>query len=74
MTLSIQYIITGIALGLALCYAFYRIYKVGKQMDDPCYGCKGCTLKQHHQRGDEPEVPGICYKKNEKSIVIEKKK
>ena len=63
-----QTIITSVILALAVGYAAYRVRIAFKSANDPCYGCKGCTLKKQvtaharkggQKKGQNPE----CYHK-----------
>ena len=63
MQTIIALIITACAVG----YAAARIVKTIKQQNNPCYGCKGCELREQirknqaakRQKQDKPD----CFKK-----------
>lgn len=40
-----QGIITAIVVCAAVVYTVWRIYLTVCRVNDPCYGCKGCTLR-----------------------------
>lgn len=60
----IQYAIIAVVVALSIAYASYRLHQVIKGANDPCYGCKGCALReqmrhQHIKKGRKCE----CYEK-----------
>jgi hypothetical protein len=62
-----QTIIVLIIIACAVGYATLRIYKTIKQHNSPCYGCKGCELREQirknqaakRQKQDKPD----CFNK-----------
>ena len=47
--MNIQYLIVTVILAIAVGYAAWRIYRVFRMANDPCYGCEGCELKELHK-------------------------
>ena len=56
-----QEIAVVIALLAALCYGGWRIYRVFRSPEDPCYGCAGCPLKAQKQAQTVPWMSGLVY-------------
>ena len=46
----------------AVCYAGYRTYIAIRRSNDPCYGCKGCALKDP-KRQQMKKNGCCCHKK-----------
>jgi len=59
-----QYIIIGVTVLAALAYIVWRIRKLLKEMSSPCYGCKGCALREQMMKNkmQKREKPA-CYDK-----------
>ena len=44
--MTVQYIITAAIIATAIGYAAYKIYETVSNANNPCGGCKGCSMGQ----------------------------
>ena len=44
--MTAQYIIIAAIIAIAIGYAAYKIYEAISNADNPCGGCKGCSMGQ----------------------------
>lgn len=44
--MTVQYLLIGIVLVVAVSYGAWRIWQALKTANDPCAGCPGCNLKR----------------------------
>ena len=51
--MTIQYIIITIIIAIAISYVAYKIYNTVTDSNNPCGGCKGCSMNQQ-QADNEP--------------------
>ena len=59
--MTLQYIIIGVILLLALLYAGRRLYLSIKHSGDKCYGCAGCELHDRILKQQGKEKKPECY-------------
>ena len=65
----IQHLIIFIVLALSLCYAGYRIYIALKSANNPCYGCKGCSIRKELEKNRKsPAKKSRCDIKSKEKI------
>lgn len=48
--MSWQYVVVGVIVFVAIAYAVYVIWEGLSQRNNPCRGCKGCSLQQQMKR------------------------
>ncbi|MBQ1854789.1 MAG: FeoB-associated Cys-rich membrane protein [Prevotella sp.] len=59
-----QTAIITVVLVLSVAYAAYRLHQAIKGANDPCYGCKGCALRQQmRQKQLENGEKHPCFEK-----------
>jgi len=50
-----QYIIIAAIIAIAIGYAAYKIYEAISNADNPCGGCKGCSMGQQQPENGLPD-------------------
>jgi hypothetical protein len=59
-----QIAIIIIVVALSIAYAVYRLHQAIQGANDPCYGCKGCALReQMRQKQHKKQEKPSCYQK-----------
>ena len=53
--MTIQYIIITIIIAIAISYVAYKIYGTVTDSNNPCGGCKGCSMNQQLPENDLPD-------------------
>ena len=53
--MTIQYIIITIIIATAIGYAAYKIYETVSNANNPCGGCKGCSMGQQQPENGLPD-------------------
>jgi len=62
--MTIQYIIIAAILAIAIGYSAYKIYETISNRNNPCGGCKGCSMGQEQaESGDLNKKRGTCEHK-----------
>ena len=53
--MTVQYIIIAAIIAIAIGYAAYKIYEAISNADNPCGGCKGCSMGQQQPENGLPD-------------------
>jgi hypothetical protein len=53
--MTAQYIIIAAIIAIAIGYAAYKIYEAISNADNPCGGCKGCSMGQQQPENGLPD-------------------
>jgi hypothetical protein len=53
--MTVQYIITAAIIATAIGYAAYKIYETVSNANNPCGGCKGCSMGQQQPENGLPD-------------------
>ena len=53
--MTAQYIIIAAIIAIAIGYAAYKIYEATSNADNPCGGCKGCSMGQQQPENGLPD-------------------
>ncbi len=59
--MTVQYIVIAAIIAIAIGYAAYKIYEAISNADNPCGGCKGCSMgEQQHENGLPDKKKPTC--------------
>ena len=53
--MTVQYIIIAAIIAIAFGYAAYKIYETVSNANNPCGGCKGCSIGQQQPENGLPD-------------------
>ena len=53
--MTVQYIIIAAIIATAIGYAAYKIYETVSNANNPCGGCKGCSMGQQQPENGLPD-------------------
>ena len=53
--MTVQYIIIAATIATAIGYAAYKIYETITNANNPCGGCKGCSMGEQQPENDQPD-------------------
>ena len=53
--MTVQYIVIAAIIAIAIGYAAYKIYEAISNADNPCGGCKGCSMGQQQPENGLPD-------------------
>ena len=52
--MTVQYIIIAAIIAIAIGYSAYKIYETITNANNPCGGCKGCSMGEQQPENDQP--------------------